>query len=485
MKTAVAGIVSFGATLLVGAAAVMLWLSGGMAYDVSMREPGSRPVGATGQDVPDKVEGQTETFDVPPAKIRGDWPGYRGATRENISDDMTELARTWPEGGPPVLWSLEVGEGYAGCAVMGGRVYLHDYDAKKRREVVRCMSLADGRDIWRYSYKFFVKRWHGYSRTVPAVTEEHLVAFGAKCHVTCLDANSGQFRWDISLVKDYGTKIPQWYAGQCPLIDDANVILAPCGNVTEGEDANGQPVTRGKSVLMTAVNVETGKVVWEAPNPDGWEMTHSSIAMLELEDYTKMYVYCASGGVVAVSAKDGQVLWTLPDWQVDFANVPMPVPIEGDRLFLSGGYGAGCMMLQIVKEGDRYVPQVLWARPQSVFGSSPQTPIYYKSHIFGTRTGGQFVCLSARGEVVWASGAANKFGKDGGAYLIADDLIFALDDEGAMTVMEATPQAYRPLAKARVLPGLHSWAPMALVSGRLLARDETLLRCFDVSKQKP
>ncbi len=486
MKAWIAVALSFGLTLSVAAALVAAWLTGGVGYDVSIRLPsGGRPVGSTGQDVPETIEGKTETFDVQPPDIRGAWPWFRGATRENISDDMTELARSWPEGGPPVLWKRDVGEGYAGCAVLDGRVFLNDYDAKRRAEVVRCLSLADGKDIWRYSYKLPMKRWHGYSRTVPAVTEKHVVVLGAKCHVSCLDANTGRLRWDISLVNDYGTKIPQWYAGQCPLIDDGNAVLAPCGNLVEEEDANGQPVTRGKSVLMTAIDCETGKVVWEVPNADRWEMTHSSITVLELEDYTKIYVYCASGGVVAVSAAGGRVLWKLSDWQVDFASVPAPVPVDGDRLFLCGGYGAGCRMLQIIREGEAYVPQKLWDRPQRVFGSQQQTPIYYKSHVFGTRPDGQFVCLTTRGEVVWASGAANKFGKDGGAYLIGDDLIFALDDDGLMTLMEATPKAYQPVARAKVLPGHRSWAPMALVAGRLLARDETLLVCLDVSKKRP
>ena len=74
-----------------------------------------------------------------------------------------------------------------------------------------------------------VKRNHGMSRTVPAVTDKLVVAMGPKCHVVCLDAVTGELRWGLDLVRQYGATVPPWYAGQCPLIDNGAVILAPGG----------------------------------------------------------------------------------------------------------------------------------------------------------------------------------------------------------------------------------------------------------------
>ena len=65
------------------------------------------------------------------------------------------------------LWSLDVGDGYAGASVLNGRVYLMDYDRDKRQDASRCLSLADGREIWRFAYPVSVKRNHGMSQTVP------------------------------------------------------------------------------------------------------------------------------------------------------------------------------------------------------------------------------------------------------------------------------------------------------------------------------
>jgi outer membrane protein assembly factor BamB len=67
--------------------------------------------------------------------------------------------------------------------------------------------------------------------------------------------------------------------------------------------------------------------------------------------------------------------------------------------------------------------------------------------------------------------------------LVAGDLIYAMDDHGTLTLLEATPKAYSPLAQAVVIEDGHeSWAPLALAGGRLLARDLTRLVCLEVGE---
>jgi len=181
------------------------------------------------------------------AVLPGAWPGFRGPNRDAISPEPTHLLRAWPPSAPREVWGIDVGEGYAGAAVLNGRVYLMDYDRDKKQDALRCLSLADGREIWRYAYAVSVKRNHGMSRTVPAVTGKFVVAMGPKCHVVCLDPVSGQLLWGLDLVRQYGATVRPWYAGQCPLIDQGAVVLAP----------------GGKDALLLAVDGQTGKVHWK------------------------------------------------------------------------------------------------------------------------------------------------------------------------------------------------------------------------------
>jgi len=74
------------------------------------------------------------------------------------------------------------------------------------------------------------------SRTVPAVTDKLVVAMGPKCLVVCLDPATGRLLWGLDLVRQYGATVPPWYAGQCPLIEQDQIILAPGGKDASSDE---------------------------------------------------------------------------------------------------------------------------------------------------------------------------------------------------------------------------------------------------------
>ncbi len=449
--------------------AIAAWLSGAGAHGFIQRLPGADNMPKKVRKLrPNVFPGELTTSDGVPADIPGDWPGFRGVRHDNISTERVPLARRWPKSGPKVLWSVDLGDGYAGAAVRNGRVYVLDYDKPKQADTLRCLSLADGREIWRRSYPVPIRWNHGMSRTVPAVTDKYVVTLGPKCHVMCTDASTGEFLWGIDLVNEYGTDIPLWYAGQCPIIDAGRAIIAPGGDA-----------------LMIAVDCATGKVVWKTPNPKRWKMTHSSIRPVEFAG-RRMYVYCAGKGVVGVDAESGDLLWQTTKWWIQ-TNSPTPVPVGGGRMFLTGAYGAGAMMLQLRRQGNRITAEPTYRLKPGVFSSGQQTPVFHDGHIFGVlpqkvgELSQQLVCLGTDGKVVWSSGRENRFGPKGlGPCLVADGMIIVLDDDGVLTLVEASKDGYRQLAQAKVLPGPEAWGPMAIADGRLIVRDIRKMVCLDL-----
>lgn len=456
--------------------AMSLALVGGVIFFVSWRTDSSRSLQ---ERVPglDRAGGSSTTnggvakwegkLTAGPGKapegFTGSWPWFRGPDLDIISKESVPLAKSWPAGGPPLLWKIDVDEGYAGPVIRNGRVYLTDYDVTNRLDALRCLSLADGQEIWRFTYPVKVKRYHGRTRTVPAVTEEHVVSFGPKCDVICCDARSGNLRWHVNLVQEYNSTVPEWYAGQCPLIDQGKLILAPSADA-----------------LLVAMDLPTGKVLWKTPNPRKGLMTHSSITPTDFNG-RRMYIYCAHNGVVGVAADNGQILWEFPDWTIKMANIPAPVPVGDGRIFLSGGYGAGSMMIQLKEDSGKLTAEALFRLKPNVFGSTQQTPLLHQNHIFGVRPepDQQLACLGLDGKVVWSSGIGNKFGK-GGPFMMAQGMIFVLDDEARLTLVEASTTGFNKLAQAHIFEGHDSWGPMALADGRLLIRDMTRLACLDV-----
>jgi len=451
-----------GAVVLVGLVVLIVWRNVGAGLAIEPRVPVTYARSAGADDMPSVHEGERIAGAGEPAAVEAAWPQFRGPGRDNVLTDGAELDRDWPAGGPAVRWAVPLGEGYAGAAIAAGRVYVIDYDMERLADVLRCLSLDDGREIWRYAYPLKVKRNHGMSRTVPAVADGYVVSIGPKSHVLCCDAATGEKRWLIDMVGEFGSTVPPWYAGQCPLIDRGRVILAPAGS----------------DALLIAVDLPTGEVLWRTPNPMGWRASHTSVMPMTLADGRRTFVYVADGGVAGVDAETGELLWHTDAWRISVATVPSALPIDGERIFLAGGYNAGAMMLTIDATDAGYEATPLWSVGARTFGSAQHTPVLHDDHIFGVRPDKQLACLDTDGNVVWTSGPAATFGL--GPYLIADGALLLLDDHGTLTMAEATAAGYRPIASARVLDGHDAWGPMALAAGRLIVRDLTEMRCIDL-----
>ncbi|HEY3415286.1 MAG TPA: PQQ-binding-like beta-propeller repeat protein [Armatimonadota bacterium] len=407
-------------------------------------------------------EGAFTNFGGTVTPLPGAWPHFRGPNGDGISPETVALSHDWTAKPPRLLWSIDLGDGHAGAAVLNGRVYVLDYDKASGADALRCFALADGKELWRRSYPVEVKQNHGMSRTVPAVTEKYVVTIGPKCQVMCVDTATGAFHWKYDLVKQFRTEVPAWYAGQCPLIDNGRAIIAPSG-----------------TALLIAIDCATGKILWQTPNPLRWQMTHSSVIPMTLGGQ-RMYVYCGSGGVAGVSAATGAILWQTDAWKVPTATVPTPIPVGDGRLFITGGYNAGSIMLKVEGAGGHFTATPLFRLPPAVWGSDQQTPILYKGALYGTIPGGQLSCMDLNGKTLWTSGALHRFGL--GPYIIADGMILVMNDTGVLTLAEASTAGFKQLAQAKILNGYDSWGPMAIVGGRLLARDSNRMVCLDIAR---
>ena len=123
-----------------------------------------------------------------------DWPQFRGPNRDGISTE-TGLLRQWPEGGPEVLWTVEVGPGYAAAAIVEGHVYFNDYDKPASEWRVRRLTLADGKETWRYQLPADAELVD-----VPAVgpSGSLYLRSAAWLHVV---SNQGELRWRMSISK--------------------------------------------------------------------------------------------------------------------------------------------------------------------------------------------------------------------------------------------------------------------------------------------
>ncbi len=390
-----------------------------------------------------------------------DWPQFRGPDRSNVSRE-TGLLRKWPAGGPKCLWSVPVEQGYAGAAIIGGRVYHHDYDVKKSEWIANCRSLADGKQIWQFREAREIRANHAITRTVPAVDGRFVISLDPKAVLHCLDAKTGKQIWRKSLVEEYKSTIPSWYNGQNPLQESDRVIIAT-----------------GGAAIMVALDKATGKEIWRTPNPGQLTMSHASV-MPAMLGGVKQYLYGTLAGPLGVGARDGKLLWAFPR-KFNVAVAPSPVSVSDELVFMTASYDSGSVMVRVRRTGDAFKAESVFDMQHNEWNSEVHTPIVYKGRLFavGKKKRGLLTCLSFDGKEVWTSEGKASFGL--GGLLLADGMFFVMDgDTGKLRLIEASTSGYNELSSAPVLNGEEVWAPMALSDGKLVVRDLNQMICLDV-----
>ena len=423
-----------------------------------------------------------DTLSVMDEIVPGNWPRFRGVDFDNISKDSVPLAESWDTSGPAIIWKATLGEGYAGPAVHNGRVYLLDYNERKKADVLRCFSLSSGKELWRRWYYVELKRNHGYSRTIPAVADKYVVSIGPRSHVMCLDPVNGNLLWTIDLEKEYGIPgyvngriTPDFYSGQCPLIDNNVAIIAP-----------------GVKALMIGIDCATGKLLWKTPNPDSLRMSHGSIIPMTIFG-KRMYVYNAVGGVCGVSAEKedaGKLLWSSTEWS-PATTAASPLLLGNNEIAVFGSYGAGGARIVINFDGSKYSATVKEQHKGTEgIASDQQTPILIGDNVWSVMPENagplkkQLVCFS-RSDLrtpVWASGKDNRFGRGLGPYIVSGNKLYLLDDDCKLYLFGIDKTNVKLLASHKIMDGIEAWGPMAIAGKYLILRDARNLLCLNIGK---
>ncbi len=477
--------VIIGASVAVFAIAFSWWVLSSPSYNVVVRVPGmdNRP---PQKQISDSIFiGQNfDTLGIFDEVVSGSWPRFRGADFDNISKDPTPLAETWDTSGPPVSWQVTLGEGYAGPAVHNGRVYVLDYNEKRKADMLRCFSLKSGTELWRRWYTVEFKRNHGYSRTIPAVTDKYLVTIGPRSHVMCLNPLTGELLWTIDMEREYGIQgtvkgkiTPEFYSGQCPLIDNDIAIFAP-----------------GGKTLMTGVDCATGKVLWKTPNPDSLRMSHTSVIPMNIHG-KKMYVYAALGGVCGVSAEGedtGKLLWKTTAWSPSIT-VASPLYMGNGEIAAFGSYGAGTAKILITRDESGF-KAVVAAQHKSSGGiaSEQHTPIMVGDNLWAVlpeNAGAlkrQLACYNKSNLItpVWSSGKEGRFGKGMGPFIMSGNKLYLLDDEGTLYLFKIDKSSATLAASHKIIQAIEAWSPMAMAGKYLIMRDSHNMLCLDISKKE-
>jgi outer membrane protein assembly factor BamB len=386
-----------------------------------------------------------------------DWPQFGGPGRNMVSPERG-LLRAWPAGGPRVLWTVPLGEGYGGAAVVGRDVYLLDRDDK---DILKCLDLGTGAVQWTFAYEAPGKLAHPGSRQVPTVSAASVFTIGPFGHLHGVDRATHRPVWKRHLLEDWGGALPRWGVAQAPLLYKDAVIVAP----------------QSGSVGLVALDQATGRERWRS-GPIG-AMRYVSPTLVSVAGADQVVMQSGSE-VAGLDASTGKILWT---YKYACRNaIPHPTPVGDGGFFITGGYDAGSDLVRVVRAGGGFAVRRLWRHPD--MGSQIHQPFLIQGFLYALcntndRADGM-ACFASDGTVRWQT-KRDPYLCRGNGILTGDGLLYQMDGaSGELYILEPRPEGFRALSKAPLLGGREIWAPMALSDGKLVLRDQHQMKCIQV-----
>lgn len=396
---------------------------------------------------------------IPPV-YAGDWPQILGPERNGHATNELPL-KPWSEAGPKVLWSHQIGNGYAGPAVVGGQaVVFHRVGDMER---VEALDSATGTRRWKAdfpaTYTGGMNPDKG-PRCVPLIHGNHVYVFGSAGSLHCVKLDDGTKQWSREVVSEFHGSDGYFGAASTPIVADDKLLV----NVG------------GQGAGLVAFDLNSGEMIWKTTDEQASYSSPISTAFRGQQHV----IFLTRLNVVSVDPRSGTVRFRFPFGRSGpTVNAATPL-IFGDHLFVTAAYGIGAQVVRI----DRDPPTQVWAN-DTVISSQYTTCVYHKGFLYGTHgredfANGELRCLTAiTGKLQWS---VKGFGI---AHLIlVENQLLILTTDGKLYLARASPNGFLELAR-RQLTTKTTRALPSLSNGRFYFRDNDStggrLRCLALS----
>lgn len=385
-----------------------------------------------------------------------DVPQFLGPNRDGVIRNA-RLGRDWNAHPPKELWRQPIGEGWSAFAVVNGLAYTQEQ--RDDEELVTGYDLLTGRLVWSHANKTRFSEWQGGDgpRATPTVDRGHVFAQGATGILECLDAVTGKLIWSHDVLKENKLDNITWGLSASPLVFEDTVV------VTGGNNDR---------ATVLAYHRVTGEPLWQS----GKDKASYASPVLATLAGKRIILSSNSATLTGHDPVTGAVLlehaWGSDKWP----KAAQPLVLEGDRIFLSAGYGMGCQMLQIKADAEgKLVATELW---KSLRMKTQFNNVSLRDGFIYGLDDGQLACLDATtGERQWKTG---RYGS--GQSLLADDLMLVQSEPGAVVLVEVTPQSGREIGKLEALKA-KTWNNPTLAGRYLLVRNSEEVVCYELPTQ--
>jgi outer membrane protein assembly factor BamB len=382
-------------------------------------------------------------------RTRGeDWPGFLGPARDGKSAE-TGIRSDWSDG-LPILWYVEVGEGYSAPSVAAGRLFVFDRvgGAIGGRARLRSLNAETGTELWRSEYPTDYQDYYQYSngpRASPVVDGDRVYTFGVEGRLRCHRVIDGELLWEVDTAARYGVVQNFFGAGSTPAVE-GDLLIAQVG----GSPPNSPPIHSGavrpNGTAVVAFDKRTGGVRYSV----GAQLASYAAVKLATVGERRWGLVFARGGLLAFEPTTGEIDFFYP-WRapiLESVNAATPV-VVGDQVLITETYGVGASLLAIRPGGY----EVIWKDPprrgQSL-AAHWATPIYHDGVVYGSsgRNSGDAELRAVRfetGEVLWSEPRLKR-----STLLSVDGHLVVLSEDGVLRLLRQNPEKYELVAELTV-----------------------------------
>jgi len=386
---------------------------------------------------------------------QGDWPQWRGPERTDISPE-TGLLKEWPAEGPKLAWKATgLGAGFSTVSVVGNRIFTAG-DIGDASYII-ALNRADGSLLWKAKLG---KTGGGPAgpRGTPTVDGDLVYELAQHGELVCVEAATGKEVWRKDLKKDFGGANGGWLYAESVLVDGDRAICTP----------------GGKQGTLLALNKKTGEVLWRCA--DWTDSAEYSSPIVETIGGVRQYIQFTGKSVGGVAADSGKLLWRA-DRRGQTATIPTPIYKDG-YVYVASGYGVGCNLFQIKKDGDTFSAAQVYANQNMV--NHHGGVVLVGEHLYGFSDNKGWVCQNFKtGEIAWQKNSVGK-----GALTYADGCLYLRSEggKGPVALVEATPDGYKEKGRFDQpdRSKANSWPHPVVAGGKLYLRDQDVLLCYDV-----
>ncbi len=329
-----------------------------------------------------------------------DWPQWRGPEGNGISRE-TGLVTEWDPAAEGtsgnVLWRSDELGGFCTPIVMNGKLYTivrADAGTKKDCEKVVCVDASTGKKIWERRNNIFLTdvpaERIGWASCVGDPAAKKVYAIGANGYLQCLDSETGDQKWHVSLNEEYG--LLTTYGGRLttPVLFEDLVIV---GGVIVGWGDAARPTHR-----LLAFNQDDGRLVWiNGTKPLPEDTTYSVPAIAMLDGQAALVFGSGDGGVHAWQPRTGKPIWNF-DFSLRGLNIS-PIVVDGkvymsqaEENFNNAASMGGILCIDGKGQGNITGTNEIW-RAAGMVGKS--SPLLLDGRMYAFDDGGKIYILDA------------------------------------------------------------------------------------------